>query len=220
VIKEEVLKREIKHVLHFTKIENLSSILERGVFPRTNLNTCNIQYHFNDEIRVDYCEDASCHSISFPNYKMFYSYRMSNPEQEWIVLSLSPRLLWEKDCAFCYSNAASTEISSIPLVERKKPEYFLKMFDNFNEYPKRSELKIKDCCPTNPQAEVLVFDVIERKYLQGIFFQKQTTMIHSQENIEHMKKVPCRYGGSVFSYRSDYEFWRSSRAVNPFDDLF
>lgn len=220
MIKAEVQKREIKHVLHFTKIENLSSILDRGILPRANLNSCSIPFHFNDEIRVDYCEDASCHSISFPNYKMFYSYRMNDPKQEWIVLSLSPRLLWEKDCAFCYSNAASSEISSIPIAERKKPESFLKMFEDFEEYPKRSELKIKDCCPTNPQAEVLVFDVIEQAYLQGIFFQKEATMVACQNNIERMKKVPCRHGGSVFSYRSDYEFWRASRSANPFDDLF
>lgn len=220
MIKAEVQKREIKHVLHFTKIENLSNILKHGILPRANLDLCNISYHFNDEIRVDYCENASCLSISFPNYKMFYSYRMINPDQEWIVISLSPRLLWEKDCAFCYSNAASSEISAIPLDDRKKPEAFLKMFDEFDEYPKRSKLRIKDCCPTNPQAEVLVFDVIELGYLQGIFFQNQNAMLSCQKNIEQLKKTPCRFVGNAFSYRGDYEYWKAPKAVNPFDELF
>ncbi len=207
MIKTEVQKREIKHVLHFTKIENLPSIIQNGLLPRANLDSCNIAYHHNDEIRVDYCENASCLSISFPNYKMFYSYRMNDASQEWTVISLSPRLLWEKDCAFCYSNAASFDISSIQIADRKKPEAFLKMFDEFEEYPKRSELRIKNCCPTNPQAEVLVFEVIELNFFQGFFFQNRNAMESCQNNIEPLKKIPCRCGASAFSPRGDYEYW-------------
>lgn len=209
VIKTEVHKREIKHALHFTKINNLSNILQYGLIPRADLNSCNIAYHHNDEMRVDYCENASCLSISFPNYKMFYSYRMNDPSQEWIVLSLSPRLLWEKDCAFCYSNAASAEISGIPLDDRKKPEAFLKMFNEFEEYPNRSELRIKDCCPTNPQAEVLVFNVIEFDYFQGIFFQDSNAMLTCQKKFELLKKLPCGCGGNAFLARGDYEYWKA-----------
>jgi hypothetical protein len=220
VIKAEVQKRGIQHVLHFTKIENLLSITQNGLIPRANLDTHNIAYRHNDEIRVDRCENASCLSISFPNYKMFYSYRMHDPAQEWVVISLSPRLLWEKDCAFCYSNAASSEISSIPVSERKRPEAFLKMFDDFDSYPKRSELKIQDCHTTNPQAEVLVFEVIEPNYFQGMFFQNQKTIEALQQNMGPLNKLPFRCGGKAFAPRGDYEYWKAPRAEDIINDFF
>ena len=219
MIKIEVQKRGIEHVLHFTKIENLFSIIKNGLIPRETLDNHNISYSYNDELRVDRCKNASCLSISFPNYNMFYSYRIHDPSQEWVVISLYPRLLWEKDCAFCFSNAACSEISSISISERKRPEAFVKMFDDFECYPRRSELKIKDCHTTNPQAEVLVFGVIEPNYFQGIFFQNQKTVDELQKKYKILNKLHCMCDGNAFSPRGDYAHWRAPRVEVIFNDL-
>ena len=201
-IKMEVQRLKIKNLLHFTKIENLPNILQRGLFPRADLDAQGISYKYNDEKRLDFCGNASCLSISFPNYKMFFKYRNIDKNQKWIVISLSPNLLWEKECAFCYSNAADSEITAIPLEDRKNPEAFLEMFRDFQHYPKRSVLNLKDHYPTNPQAEVLVFDLIEPNYFQCCFFNDQYLMRSYQNNIFY------KYEENMFSPRVDYGYWK------------
>jgi hypothetical protein len=199
MIEAEVKKRDIKHVLHFTQIENLQSIIQHGLLPKHDLDSCGIPYQFNDQMRIDNCDNAICLSISWPNYKMFYSYRKQNPIQDWIVISILPKVLWEKECAFCYSNAACSEIVNIPLEDRKKPEAFLKMFSDFDEYPKRYEMPLKDSFPTNPQAEVLVFDVVECQYIQSILFEKKDNGGLQKKNKRIEKISMWFWTGAFFS---------------------
>ena len=79
-IQNFVNERGIKYLAHFTQIENLSSILDNGLIPVAPLSKTGIDYVNNDLYRIDDCEDANCLSIQFPNYKMFYSYRVEQPE--------------------------------------------------------------------------------------------------------------------------------------------
>jgi len=109
----------IATVVHFTRVENLPSILTYGLLSRKTLDSMDIEYVFNDGQRIDRYYDAICTSISFPNYKMFYRYRINDP-QNWAVLLLDVSLLWELDCAFCQENAASNAVTRVPLQERKK----------------------------------------------------------------------------------------------------
>ncbi len=88
---------------------------------------------------------------------------------------LEAAVLWEKDCAFCVSNAASNEVTAIPIQNRKGPAAFNRLFEEFAGKPIRAELGISDDCPTNPQAEVLVFGNIESSYIIGAVAQKKET---------------------------------------------
>jgi len=207
MIQEEVKKRKIKHIFHFTKISNLINILEYGLLPRATLDESSLEYQANDEVRSDFCLNASCLSVSFPNYKVFYSYRMSDKAQEWVVLAFDPRVLWEKDCAFCYRNAASSEITCIPLEHRKKPESFVGLFEDFPQYPKRSVLEINDSYPTNPQAEILVFEKIEMSYLQGLLFETPISMQTAQKK-SVINTFSCHHIKNAFYPRPDYEHWK------------
>ena len=210
MIQSEVLKRDIKHVFHFTKIENLLNILNHGLISKDYLITNKIHYNYNDELRLDGCTNATCHSISFPSYRMFYKYRKNTEKQEWIVLSLSPKILWEKDCAFCYTNAASSEIKCIPLSNRKGPEAFIKLFQDFDQYPtKRSVLKIDNSLPTNPQAEVLVFEPIGIEYFQGILFDTFSAMNRYKKDPTIENKIPCVLCKNAFGPRKDYYYWKN-----------
>jgi hypothetical protein len=123
-IEQRVRSRNIRHLTHFTRAENLPGILRYGILPRSefeHLGSCPI---VNDGSRLDYCLNATSVSIGFPNYKMFYRLRKENPETTWVVLVLDPSVLWRIDCAYCVENAAKSSVSSIPLAARKGPEAF------------------------------------------------------------------------------------------------
>ncbi|ABQ25481.1 hypothetical protein Gura_1280 [Geotalea uraniireducens Rf4] len=88
--------RGIAHLIHFTRFENLNSILQHGIRPRQVLDAGGEEYIFNDELRLDGCLDAVSLSISFPNYKMFYPYRCQDYSINWAVLRLKSSILWDR----------------------------------------------------------------------------------------------------------------------------
>lgn len=200
-----VEKRKIKFVWHFTRLENLDSILLNGLVPRAILEAQSTSAIYNDAYRLDGEKAANCLSIGHPNYKMFFSLRQHNPQQEWVVLACKPSILWLKDCAFCYENAASSNVKAIPLASRKGLGAFEKLFSPADGKPCRTDLKLPDDCPTNPQAEVLVFDIIEPKYILGAVCQS------SSRRDELKAKYPnfgFLYHKSLFSARMDYSHWK------------
>ncbi len=205
ILKKVVKDREIEFVIHFTRIENLKSILEKGIKPRKKLEKKKIKSIFNDEYRIDGFKNATCCSICHPNYKMFYSLRQSDIEQEWAVIGIKKDIIWEKDCAFCIENAASSNVTSIPIEQRKGKKAFKKLFDELGTSPTRKELKIPDSCPTNPQAEILVFEDIKPKDIVGVAFNSSARAEEYKKLYEDFTFV---YHRAFFGPRLDYEFWR------------
>lgn len=200
-----VKSRGIKYVWHFTRIENLSSILTNGLIPRAILEANQAAISYNDQYRIDNQKNANCLSIGHPNYKMFYSLRCQDPNQRWVVLAFKPEILWEKDCAFCHENAASNAVTAIPIQFRKGIPAFQKMFDPIAGKPNRQSLNLPDNCPTNPQAEILVFDTIEPMYIIGAITPDKISEQHlklAHPNFDFL------YHKSFFSPRLDYEHWR------------
>ena len=63
--------RKIPHLVHFTRLENLDSILNHGLLTRAECAARQIASVNTDTQRLDY-QEAVCVSVSFPNYKMFY----------------------------------------------------------------------------------------------------------------------------------------------------
>lgn len=102
-------KRDIKYLTHFTRIENLPSILQKGLMPRKQLLLQGIRPEVNDWNRLDNT-DAVCLSVSFPNYKLFYRFRVKRPETKWAVILLDPIILDRCRCSFACRNAASNEM--------------------------------------------------------------------------------------------------------------
>ena len=112
-------ERGITTLLHFTRIENLSSILQKGLLGRSLLEESGQDFVWNDEQRLDAHKEAVCLSISFPNYRMFYSIREKKKEtneandSQWVILLLDTNILWELDCTFFQENAASNVTNRI-----------------------------------------------------------------------------------------------------------
>ena len=171
-IQQIVKEHEITCLLHFTRVENLEGIMAHGIIPIATLKQYQIPVLSNDEFRWDGRTNASCLSITFPNSLMFYKCRQADTRADWVVLGLYPSVLWEKNCAFCKRNAATKEISSKALNNLQSPAAFAGMFDELEGFDNRQVRGLQLGHTTDVQAEVLVFDVIEPRYIIGGVFNK------------------------------------------------
>lgn len=204
-----LLERDITSLFHFTRASNLPSIIENGLLPRTDLTSENISFTYNDSARYDSCKDAVCLSIAFPNYKMFFSLRNQDLNIDWVVLELDARILLDFDCAFCYSNAAKSEIPKTPLETRKTLEalkgLYMEQYGNIC----RSKMNLPDSYPTDPQAEVLVFGRIPVSYIKKVHFND----LFAED--EYKKFIPESICSGLdftfFNPRHDWAFWKNYR---------
>lgn len=176
-IEDIIIKRNIKHLIHFTRIENLENILVNGLIPRNGMKDEFVdllsfwmdeneeenggKYFYNDLNRLDNKLDYSCLSVGFPNDKMFYKLKLECPHAKWVIISISPQILVNHECLFYPCNAASGLVNSVPTDNYKGAEAFENMFQNENSYPQ------------DVQAEIMVKGVIDPKYIQGCAFTKQ-----------------------------------------------
>lgn len=197
--------RSIDHVWHFTRLSNLDSILQNGLVSRDQLELQASAPSFNDHYRYDLQKDAICCSIGHPNYKLFYSLRTNNPEENWVVIGSEPKILWEKDCAFCVENAASNNVTCIPIEDRKGEQAFNRMFDEIEGIPSRADLALPDDCPTNPQAEILVFETIEPEHIVGAICPSKAIEIELKARHPNFEFL---YHRGHYSARKDFAHWR------------
>lgn len=197
--------RKIESLYHFTQGENLSSILKYGILSRESLNNKSIEACINDEERFDRCKNATCLSIGFPNYKMFYSLRIKDKNKSWIVLELSSDILIDFECAYCKKNAGDHEIFNMPIDDRKGRDAFNSLFED--DYIERNKLDIPDYYPSNPQAEVLVFSDIPMKYVKNIYVENEIDE-KKYKIICQKNNVNLKLDKNYFYPRKDYGFWR------------
>ncbi len=209
-IQELIRHRSVKHVLHFTQLMNLASIVQHGLLPRNALYARHISFNHNDDVRLDGALDASCLTLSWPNYKMFYRYRMANPTVPWVVVSFKPEILWEIDCAFCVENAASNRVHTVPLLDRMTATALESMFLDHECYPTRAKLGISTHFPTNPQAEILAFGTIPKSFIQGVFVPSEPI---AQAFRGMDLSIQTRVSADPFSPRLDWEFWKTSPSL-------
>lgn len=196
----------IEYLVHFTQAENLSSIFEHGILPVSIQIPKNISAKRNDLFRMDFCEGATSTSIHFPNYRLFYKFRMNDKSVDWVVLALSTDLLFEKQCAFCTDNAANSNISQQALRDRMGADALRRMFHDIPGRPTRSVLGTPESSPTNPQAEVLIFGEIEPKYIDAIIFENNTTLAKYRHLLPQDLQIEVMDG--FFAPRKDYAYWR------------
>lgn len=206
-IEQYVSQRQIQYLVHFTRVENLEGILKYGIIPRQVLREENSLIKTNDNLRIDGHEDASCLSITFPNYKMFYPIRNGTRDQDWVVIGIEPSVLWEKECAFCNINAASSEIIHKDINDYKNLFALTNMFAEVDCHASRKEMNLKLNETTNPQAEILVFGNVEIKYFYGIGCRDNFTV--NQLINRYGSKYSFINRSDLFCPRHDYTFWQS-----------
>jgi hypothetical protein len=198
-IQELATSLEIPFLIHFTRIENVPSILEHGIIPIGQAGTKGLAPRINDTMRLDGQTSATCVSIAFPNHRMFFKYRNEDKDQDWAVLALNPSVLWQKRCAFCRHNAADGRSTSIPISDRMTVDALAGMYAEVENHRSRADQKLKSYDPTDDQAEVLVFDVIEPPLIVGAAFNNKS-VLNSHKHLLGGKQVV--YSTKIFSSRS------------------
>ena len=208
-LKESVEERKIEYLVHFTNLKNLKSIMTNGIIPVGYHDKYKISACINDNSRYDKCLDASSLLISFPNYRMFYKVRINNPSERWVVILLDPSIIWKKDCAFNRTNAANNQMSSTSLQYRKTIQAFN---DMFGDEKLRKEIGLPPYFTTDPQAEILVFDIIEPDYIRKIVVEKEEDreyILNTLSLNDEMIIVDNKY----FRPRFDFNYWRGEDLI-------
>jgi hypothetical protein len=156
-------RRGIKSLFHFTRLENLPSILERGLLPQQDNE--DVEMMISDQKRFDGRLDCVSLSISFPNSEMFYLLRIKRyPDSTWCVISLKPDILWSIPCLFFSHNAAKFPNAYRPSFRTSE------IFEGLFRGDTRPN-SLPAALPTNVQTEVQAEKPIPLEMFSGLHFE-------------------------------------------------
>ena len=211
-IRQIIQDREIKHLFHFTPVDNLDSILEKGLKSRAAITQNPDEYPnviYPDEKRIDGRKNGICLSVSFPNHYLLQAYR-EREEHDWAIIVLDINLILEaqdREILFFQTNAASGRLKRMSNDSLKSPDAFQSLFAYEVQLHNLSSLlrsvNLPKRYPTNVQAEVMVTDYIECDYIKGVIFNNNDELIKTyyEKWSEHYKFY---YDEGFFSNREDY----------------
>lgn len=169
-IKSFVQERGIPYLVHFTDYRNLPGVMSDGVVPRLELESGGHGFYYNDTMRLDGVKGSVSTSIAFPNYRMFYRYRLGAEFRKWAVLLIDKSVLWENDCLFCKHNAADKRIIYDDKSHLVSVASLKSMYDDEVGDLKRDLGLLRSYDPTDPQAEVLVMSRIPPDKINAVVF--------------------------------------------------
>lgn len=164
IIRGEIARRGIRHLIHFTQVQNLPGIVSHGILPRRELIERGIRAQGSDAGRLDREDGAISVSVGTYYPKMFEAKRFRHPGTSWVLLALDPSILWRLECRFFDSSAASRD-HAYRQGSFGGARAFLRMFEDRSPYDPsqkayRAALGIPDSFPTRPDAEVQVLQAI------------------------------------------------------------
>lgn len=158
--KNIIRENNIKHIFHFTDIDNLDSILENGILSKNKLIESNINFIETDSNRYDDMLDYVNTSISYFNYKILYELTMSG--RKMVLLTISNNPLMKEDTLFSNKNAASSDAIISNDIEALYNGN--RIYTNYNG----EKLRLNSRYPTNPSAEALIKDKIEEDEIVSV----------------------------------------------------
>lgn len=164
LIEKEIKKRNITRLCHFTKSKNALHILSSpdGIKAVDFLDKS--IYDANDPLRLDgKTEFVNC-SIQYPNY--WYWKKVKDKDslfKDWVILLINPELILLETTEFCAFNAATDRGAHIKKGYRAFQELFREKVRDIVRPP-----NMLPCCPTDDQAEVLIYKNISRKDIIGV----------------------------------------------------
>jgi ssDNA thymidine ADP-ribosyltransferase, DarT len=193
---DEVTRRGINRLVHFTTANNLFSIFEQGfLLSRIQLKKLSFERPdlyiddyviCNDGLRLDQLEDHINISIEHPNNWLFQKFREKNKSiiDTWCIISLVPECLYLSDTLFSVGNAASAYSKRYGV--GGSFEHFLSLFQedlhagNVHGARKLSRRNRKACHPTDDQAEVLIKGKVPVSMIREVCFESDDELRSSR----------------------------------------
>ena len=205
-------KYNIGHLVHFTHLDNLESILKLGLLSRQELQDRGEYFKIMDNQRYDGRLDACCLSVSFPNWQLFYSARNKLDKSEffnWVVIEINPKVLLHNKIAFTRYNAASSIQKRIPVDNLINVKSFENLYAAEPNMPSRNEIKLPDNYTTNPQSELLCFDNIATEFIQSVNFCNYRAYEKSKpDELKALNPhIDFKIDNFYFNSRCDYKYW-------------
>lgn len=184
--------RGIRYLCHFTPIDNLESILNKGLYSREYIEENLPDALWTDDVRAEGLRHGICLSLSFPNDKMFYKKRKEREDiQEWAVIALDAnKVISDFDCAFFATNAAFSDYRNRPLSDFMHSFAFDGLFEYKVETrngPVKRKSNLADKYPTDSQAEIIVFDHIPPDAIIGCQLQGDKQLKYFEEKFPQFK---------------------------------
>ena len=211
-------KRKIQFLVHFTRIDNLASILQNGLVPVTMQQSMEIKSIHNDDMRLDFMTDCTSCSVEFPNYKLFYTFREHKfPGTHWVIIAIAKEVTFSPAnvAYFCSTNAARIIPRTNNSANLCTADAFESMFCETitrkdGSKVNRASLQIDDSRTTDPQAEILISGIIGTQYIRGVFFQSQQDRDDyiSQNGSDDLCLYDHQIDPSFFAPREDFTFWQ------------
>ena len=164
--------QNVSRLCHMTQINNLMPIMyaETGIMATDFIDETDL--FRNDRDRLEGKTDYISTSVEYPNTWYYRNKKYINPEvSEWAILYINPILCEWDSTLFCPVNAATGYGAYIG----SEPSCLKKTFYDVVGTRSRSS-KMLSCCPTDDQAEVLIYRNIPVKYIIGIAFEREHTL--------------------------------------------
>lgn len=211
-----VERRRVEHLIHFTRVENLEGILRFGLIPPVTLDSLGLPtpHKRTDKGRIDGLPEASCLSVTNPNYFMFEKVRGDG--KNWVILGYAAEKVLQLPSIFFDSNAASggakyRHPNQLKYMRnRATPPAFEKMFVGGTTH-RRPEIESNETADS--QAEVLVFETIPSEMMVFIApckgkLDKDAMIQFCPESVEWLLE-PSVFRSRLMARRADDAFWRS-----------
>jgi hypothetical protein len=104
-------RRGITKLYHFTPLDNVASILRNGLASQSLLRHHDIPFLAPDRQRLDNRLDALSLSIHSVNKALLIAY-VARSGGDWAILEIDASVLWTHACRFCWTNAASSQLTA------------------------------------------------------------------------------------------------------------
>ncbi|HNY94052.1 MAG TPA: hypothetical protein PKX80_05375 [Flexilinea sp.] len=215
----EIKSRKIQFLTHFTRLENLASILTYGLLPPNQLKSEGRTrfVRFNPPYLPGYWQNAISFNISFPNYRLFYNLQEQRG-YDWVVLLFDINILLSQPFYYFIYPAANlihTPIFATEISPKLQTfEAFEELFQD-TENVRRAFLQIPDCYPTHPQSEVLTFQPVSVNALLEVHFYNDYKFnqwfMQNTALAMTMDKNIWQVSLEFFSPRCDYLNWKSTQ---------
>ncbi|WP_165279946.1 DarT ssDNA thymidine ADP-ribosyltransferase family protein [Paenibacillus protaetiae] len=168
-IEDLIAEKGITRICHFTRSNKLPHILskESGIVANTELDDQIELLSQNDPLRLDGKQDYVCCTIQYPNTWYLRKIKDKDPLfKQWVVLLINPKLAALSTTLYCHRNAAASHGAFI----KEGVEGFAGMFKQSVQGQRiiTRTPRMLPCCPTDDQAEVLIYKNISRSAILGV----------------------------------------------------